>query len=93
MTNANKQEYRQFCEQTPDMPVFLQPWWLDAVYCEDWDALLYKEKDNILAAMPYGRHKKIWIYHNFAAKAHSHDGTVDCISRKSEKAEPLRLGN
>ena len=58
MTNANKQEYRQFCEQTPDMPVFLQPWWLDAVYCEDWDALLYKEKDNILAAMPYGRHKK-----------------------------------
>ena len=37
--------------------------------------------------------KKIWIYHNFAAKAHSHDGTVDCISRKSEKTEPLRLGN
>lgn len=40
------------------MPVFLKPWWLSAVYSEDWDALFYEEKGRTLAVMPYCIHRK-----------------------------------
>lgn len=55
---SNKETYIQFCESNPKMPVFLKDWWLDAVYCDDWDVLFYKEEDKVLAAMPYSLHRK-----------------------------------
>lgn len=55
---TTKEVYRRFCEDNPQMSVFLQPWWLDAVYSEGWEVLLYKEGEQVLAAMPYCRHRK-----------------------------------
>jgi Acetyltransferase (GNAT) domain len=43
----NKKEYRKFCEQHAEMPVFLQDWWLDVVCTKgDWNVCLAKNKNN-----------------------------------------------
>lgn len=46
--------YQQFCQQVPDLPVFAQPWYLDAV-CEggEWDAAVVRYGELLVAAMPY----------------------------------------
>lgn len=59
---TNKEEYRQFCKDTPLLPIFLQDWWLDAVCAgKQWDVLLIKdEQGRILAATPYLLRKRAW---------------------------------
>ena len=51
-----KDSYIPFCEQQ-DIPLFLQPWWLDAVTKPDnktWDVLLARNKnDEIEAVLPF----------------------------------------
>ncbi len=51
-----KEQYSQWCLQQPAMPVFMHPWWMDAVCAgKQWDVMLYKNPrtDVILAALPY----------------------------------------
>ena len=54
---TNKEEYRAFCERRKEIPLFLQPWWLDAVTEPDhknWDVLLARNnKDEIEAVFPF----------------------------------------
>lgn len=50
---SNKEEYQKFLDKTY-IPIYSQPWWLDAICGEDnWDVWLYEKGGNILAAMPY----------------------------------------
>ena len=51
----NKREtYRNFCEGRQDIPVFSQPWWLDAVCGADgWDVCIVENTDGIAATMPF----------------------------------------
>lgn len=58
----SKVEYIKFCEQN-DVCIFSKPWWLDAVIGKDnWDVLLYKRSEKILAAMPFAFQRKgKWI--------------------------------
>lgn len=46
--------YRQFCSDIPNLPVFAQPWFLDAV-CEggEWGAAVVRQGTQWAAAMPY----------------------------------------
>lgn len=47
-------QYRNFCRTAPDVPVFAQPWYLDA--CAEggtWDVVLAEEKGRIVAALPF----------------------------------------
>ena len=47
-------DYRAFCRTAPDLPVFAQPWYLDA--CAEggaWDAVLARENGRVVAAWPY----------------------------------------
>ncbi|MCI1186537.1 GNAT family N-acetyltransferase [Hymenobacter sp. DH14] len=49
-----KTRYRDFCRTAPDVPVFAQPWYLDA--CAEggtWDVVLAEEKGRVVAALPY----------------------------------------
>ena len=49
-----KARYRDFCRTAPDVPVFAQPWYLDA--CAEggtWDVVLAEEKGRVVAALPY----------------------------------------
>ena len=58
---TDKEQYREFCANEPSVPIFSSDWWLDCVCGENkWDVLLYKNKDNIEAAMTfYSPGKKI----------------------------------
>jgi len=51
---STQARYRAFCAAAPDVPVFAQPWYLDA--CADggtWDAVLAHEAGRAVAALPY----------------------------------------
>lgn len=52
---SRKEEYSQWAEQQEKLPIFMQPWWMDAVCAgKDWDVLLSKNaRGEIMAAMPY----------------------------------------
>ena len=53
MTPAHAQ-YRDFCRTAPDVPVFAQPWYLDA--CADggtWDVVLARDAGRVVAALPF----------------------------------------
>ena len=53
----NKEEYRKFCAEHMELPVFLHDWWLDLV-CEQgsWDVCLAKDKGgNIQGVLPFYR--------------------------------------
>ncbi len=61
----NKEQYIQFCKNEENIPLFLQPWWLDAVTQPDgkkWDVLLAKNKSNeIEAVLPFVTGKKFGL--------------------------------
>ena len=57
---SNKEEYIRICKERDDVPVFMQPWWLDAVCAgKEWDVLLAREDSGnpetakVIGAMPY----------------------------------------
>ena len=51
---TNREDYRAFCREIPDLPVFLQPWYLEAAQeKEQWDAVLVRENGQVVAALPY----------------------------------------
>lgn len=55
---GSKELYSAFCGSTY-VPVYSQPWWMDAV-CgpENWDVWLYEEGGRVAAAMPYYLEKR-----------------------------------
>lgn len=57
---TNKEQYIEWAAQQENMPIFMQPWWLDAVCAgKEWDVLLSRNSQGmILAAMPYLYRKK-----------------------------------
>lgn len=68
---TSKDEYVMWAAEQEYLPIFMQPWWMDAVCAgKEWDVLLVKKKDiyplersadtedKIVAAMPYLFRKK-----------------------------------
>ena len=59
-----KARYHDFCRTAPDVPVFAQPWYLEA--CAEggiWDVVLAEEKGRIVAALPFFyKHKALFRY-------------------------------
>jgi hypothetical protein len=59
---TNKQKYQNFCQEEFNIPIFSQPFWLDAVCGEEnWDAILYEKRGVIIASMPYYIRKRYGI--------------------------------
>ncbi|PHN03493.1 GNAT family N-acetyltransferase [Flavilitoribacter nigricans] len=59
---SNRDAYRSFCREIPDLPVFMEPWYLDAARNgESWDAALVRDGDCTVAALPYFT-KKQYIF-------------------------------
>jgi len=62
---SEKAAYIAFCEQTPALPLFYQPWWLDAVTQPDgkkWDVVLARNKQGeIEAVMAYVSGSKLGL--------------------------------
>ena len=53
---SNKEKYTQFCAEHANIPIFSQPWWLDAVCPDSWDVILIERNDSIIASFPYFFH-------------------------------------
>ena len=48
------ERYREHCEQDPDIHLFSQAFWLDAVCgAEKWDAVLVEKNGEVVGSMPY----------------------------------------
>ena len=60
---TNKERYRELCQQSDNMPIFMQAWWLDAVCAgKEWDVVLSQDaQGEIQAAMPYLLRKRAWM--------------------------------
>lgn len=55
-----KEAYRKLCEEEPSIPLFSQPWWLDAATGSDgWDVALVEKGGQVLASMPYVKRRRI----------------------------------
>ncbi|GBU28554.1 hypothetical protein R84B8_02114 [Treponema sp. R8-4-B8] len=53
----NKDKYIEFCTEHSDIPIFSQPWWLDAVCPDSWDVILIERNNKIIASFPYYKTK------------------------------------
>ncbi|MEY8200576.1 MAG: GNAT family N-acetyltransferase [Colwellia sp.] len=47
------ERYRELCESESSIPIFSQPWWLDATCGNRWDVCLVEGANGMLASMPY----------------------------------------
>ncbi|MBQ2540950.1 MAG: GNAT family N-acetyltransferase [Paludibacteraceae bacterium] len=58
---TNKERYAQWAAEVGNVPLMMQPWWMDAVCAgKQWDVLLVEDdKGEILGAMPYLLRKRI----------------------------------
>ena len=62
MTMTNKELYTEWVKSQPSLPIFLQPWWMNAVCAgREWDVIIVKEEEQIVAAMPYMVCRKWWM--------------------------------
>lgn len=51
--------YRKFCEANREIPLFSQPWWLDATAgTEGWDVALVVKNEEIVASLPFTKKNK-----------------------------------
>ena len=59
---TNKERYIEWAEQQEYIPIFMTPWWMDAVCAgKEWNVLLAEDEDgNILGVMPYLLRKRAW---------------------------------
>lgn len=60
----DRDAYIRLCRNAPDLPLFMQPWYLDAV-CADgtWDAVVLEQAGQVVAGLPYFLKKKWhWQY-------------------------------
>lgn len=91
---SNKEDYSRFCARM-FVPIFSQPWWMDAV-CkpENWDVWLCWRGGQIVAAMPYYIEKRNGFRYitkapltqnNGIVFAHSQDSTALSRQRAEEK--------
>lgn len=60
---TNKERYTEWTAGLEFVPVFMQPWWMDAVCAgKEWDVLLAEnENGEIQGAMPYLLRKRAWF--------------------------------
>ena len=60
---TNKERYIEWTSSQEYVPLFMQPWWMDAVCAgKEWDVLLAEnEHGEIIGAMPYLLRKRAWF--------------------------------
>ena len=54
MSDLKKIQYKEFCEAQTDLPLFVQPWYLDAVVGPNgWNVALVERQKKVIASLPY----------------------------------------
>lgn len=58
---TNKERYTEWAEQQDFLPIFMMPWWMDAVCAgKQWDVILVENDGQIMGALPYLLRKRAW---------------------------------
>lgn len=87
---TNKEKYQIFCKNIY-VPVFSQPWWLDAVCGENhWDVYIVERGGTYVAAMPYYLEKRNGYQLITKAKNTQNNGII--IKYPEEQKYTTRLG-
>lgn len=90
---TDKERYRAFAEQEKNLPLFLQPWWLDAVTEPDgkqWEVLLaFNKQGETEAALPYLIGKKLGLRYMLTPQLTQYTGVW--IRQQAEKRTTDRL--
>ncbi len=62
-TMLDKPRYCEWAPSQPQLPIYMQPWWMDAVCAgKEWDAMLWvDENEDIVAAMPFLIRRRLGI--------------------------------
>jgi len=51
---SNRNAYRQFCQEAPDLPLFMQDWYLDATCAGGyWEAVLARKGKHVVGVWPF----------------------------------------
>ena len=60
---TNKERYTEWVAEQEYVPLFMMPWWMDAVCAgKEWDVLFAEDSEgNIVGAMPYLIRKRAWF--------------------------------
>jgi hypothetical protein len=59
---TNKYKYQKLCKEEFTIPIFSQPFWLDAVCGEEnWDVILHEKGGVVIASMPYYIKKRFGV--------------------------------
>ena len=77
VSGTSKSDYAKFATRAPDLPVFLEPGYLDAatVHYGDWDVLLYRKgKGPFVGAFPYFLKRKYGVTYSVAPPLCKHVG-------------------
>src|SRR5688500_11124135 len=53
--------YEEFCHSEPNLSIFFQPWWLEAVAANSWNAIIVKRGEKTGAVFLYTLKQK-YIY-------------------------------
>jgi hypothetical protein len=70
----NKEAYIEFCRSEKSLCIYDQPWWLDYVTGGNWDVLLYKKGDAILATLPFFQKKRLGMSYITQPPLTQHNG-------------------
>lgn len=57
---SNKSQYKKICSEQRGVPVFMQPWWLDAV-CGEWDAAIAYNGAQVAGIWAYPVEQKMGV--------------------------------
>ena len=93
---SNKERYITWVEEQEYIPIFMMPWWMDAVCAgKEWDVLLAEdEKGNIIGAMPYLLRKRAWFKYIIMPQQTQIGGiwvTAETTADRWKTAEACRL--
>lgn len=81
---SGQKEYRSFCEEH-DVPLMLQPRWLDAVAPEHWEGVVCGDTLSGQIAMPIVHRKKAWMEKWVTAPFSGHGGPF--LTRLTKETE------
>jgi len=56
----NKKKYIELCKEESSIPLFSEPWWLDAACGEEnWDVALVEKDNRIIGTLPFFQQRKV----------------------------------
>ena len=95
---TDKQTYQALCDSHPEIPLFLQYWWLEGVCAgKDWDVIIVRkdpadENSEIIAALPFEIGKWLWKRYVRPSEMTPYGGWWISPDVRSDSAAVMEIG-